>query len=199
MRKPNGNSEVEPAPLDVEHELPPAEEDGFVEQEKPRLGEKAAGPPAAENELAKLKAERDLLLDRLARQQAEFENARKRAAREQREFKDFAVGEAVVALLPVLDSFDNALKIPAAGEEMRAGIELIRKQLHDALARLGVRVVPAAGTPFDPHLHQAVEVVETTEAEDNHVLEEMQRGYRLKERLLRPAMVRVARNSKPRA
>ncbi len=79
--------------------------------------------------------------------------------------------------------------------EFRSGVELIYKQLQDALAKLGLRPIPAKGEPFDPHLHQAVEMVETTEAEDHQVLEELQRGYKFKDRLLRPAMVRVAKNS----
>ena len=132
MGKANGKGEVEGKPLDAEHELPPAEEDGFVE------GAAAPGAPAeepaAEDELARVRAERDELLDRLARQQAEFENVRKRAAREQRDFKDYAVTDAVQTLLPVLDSFERALKTAPAGE-FRSGVELIYKQLADTLAR----------------------------------------------------------------
>ena len=194
MGKANGKPEVEPQAVDAEHELPPAEEDGFVE------GAAAPGTPpeapAAEDELARVKAERDQLLDRLARQQAEFENARKRAGREQRDFKDYAVAEAVQSLLPVLDSFERALKAAPAGE-FRNGVELIYKQLAESLAKLGVRPIAAAlGEPFDPRRHEAVEVVESTAVPDHHVLEELQRGYMLKERLLRPAMVRVAQHPK---
>jgi molecular chaperone GrpE len=78
--------------------------------------------------------------------------------------------------------------------EFRGGVELIYKQLQDALSKLGLRPIPAKGEPFDPHLHQAIEMVDTDEAEDHHVLDELQRGYKLKDRLLRPSMVRVARN-----
>jgi len=81
-------------------------------------------------------------------------------------------------------------------EDFHAGIELIDKQFHDALAKLGVEPVPAEGVKFDPNLHQAVQMVESKEAEDNQVIDELQRGYKLKDRLLRPAMVRVARNPK---
>jgi len=192
MGKANGKGEVERRRLDAEHELPPAEEDGFVEA---GAADATAEAPAAEDELARVKAERDQLLDRMARQQAEFENARKRAAREQRDFKDYAVAEAVQSLLPVLDSFERALKTAPAGE-FRNGVELIYKQLADTLARLGVRPIAAQGEPFDPRHHEAVEVVESTAAADHHVLEELQRGYMLKERLLRPAMVRVAKHPK---
>ncbi len=186
MAKGNGKTDVQN--LDAERELPAAEEDGFEEKTADRPA--AAG---AEDELKTLREERNLLLDRLARLQAEFDNARKRAAREQSEFREYAVADAIKALLPMLDSFDRALEAHAGDENFR-GIELINRQFHDALAKLGVRPIPAAGEPFDPHLHQAVEVVDTSEAPDNTVLEELPRGYKLKDRLLRPAMVRVARN-----
>ena len=186
MAKGNGKTEVQN--LDAEHELTAAEEDGYVEKMADRPA--AVGP---EDEIKTLREERNVLLDRLARLQAEFDNARKRAAREQSEFREYAVADAVKALLPILDSFDRALATHA-GEESFRGIELINRQFHDALAKLGVRPIPAAGEPFDPHLHQAVEMVDTTDAPDHTVLEELQRGYKLKDRLLRPAMVRVARN-----
>jgi len=187
MVKGNGKTDVQN--LDAEHELPAAEEDGFEE----KTADRPAAAAGAEDELKTLREERNLLLDRLARLQAEFDNARKRAAREQSEFREYAVADAIKALLPMLDSFDRALEAHAGDENFR-GIELINRQFHDALAKLGVRPIPAAGEPFDPHLHQAVEVVDTSEAADDTVLEELQRGYRLKDRLLRPAMVRVARN-----
>ena len=80
--------------------------------------------------------------------------------------------------------------------EFRSGIELIYKQLQDALQKLGLRPIPATGEPFDPHLHEAIEMVDTKDAEDHQIIEELQRGYKLKDRLLRPAMVKVARNPK---
>ncbi|MGZ4839291.1 MAG: nucleotide exchange factor GrpE [Terriglobales bacterium] len=183
----NGEAEEEQQSLDVEHELPPAEENATQE---------AAAPPTQE-ELDRLRQERDMLLDRLARLQAEFDNFRKRNAREQQEFRDYALAESIKLLLPVLDSFDRALATPKrTSEEFHAGIELINRQFHDALAKLGVEPIEARGEPFDPNLHQAVAMVETEEMEDHHVLDELQRGYMLKNRLLRPAMVRVATNSK---
>jgi molecular chaperone GrpE len=175
-----GKTEVDPE-LDPEHELPAAED-----------ARESAGPL---NDLEKLRAERDALVDRLARLQAEFENARKRTAREQQEFREYAVSDAMKSLLPSLDSFERALQTSAGDKsEFRGGVELIYKQLQDALVKLGLRPIPAKGEPFDPHLHQAIEMVDTDEAEDHHVLEELQRGYKLKDRLLRPSMVRVARN-----
>ena len=181
--------------LDLEHELPAAQ-DGDETAEIPAAGEPAvsAGSRDSEGELQRLKAERDTLLDRLARSQAEFENARRRATREQQEFRDYAVQDAIKALLPVLDSFERALQAKSDAGDFRSGVELIYKQLQDALGKLGVRAIPAKGEPFNPHYHEAVEMVETPEAPDHEVLEELQRGYKFKDRLLRPAMVKVAKN-----
>jgi molecular chaperone GrpE len=143
----------------------------------------------------KTTSERDDLLSRIARMQAEFENARKRLAREQDEFKELALADAIKSLLPVLDSLDWALQSQYQSvEEFRSGISLIRKQLHDSLSKLGLQEIPANGELFDPHLHEAVELVNTTVAQDNHVLKDVRRGYKLKDRLLRPAMVLVAHN-----
>jgi molecular chaperone GrpE len=196
MGKTNGKSKVEPQELDIEHELPAAGEDGS----DANAGMQPAGTSSAaarQTDLEKIKAERDMLLDRLARLQAEFENARKRAAREQQEYREYTLADAVKGLLPILDSFDRALQAASPDpSEFRSGVELIYKQLQDTLVKLGLRPITAKGEPFDPHLHQAIEMVETTEAEDHQVLEELQRGYKLKDRLLRPSMVKVAKNSK---
>lgn len=174
--------------LDLQHELPSAEEAG--EQQRQMAGEQAAGGDDTE----KLKAENRELLERMARMQAEFENARRRAIKEQRDYKDYALTEAVRNLLPVLDSFDRALASNATGDNFRAGMELIDRQFHDALAKLGVTEIAAEGQPFDPTVHEAIEMVDTDEVPDSHVIQELQRGYKIKERLLRPAMVRVGRN-----
>lgn len=191
-RKPNGGSETE---LDVDHELPAAED----ETAAPQDGSTAAASPTAdlESELEKARAEKAAYLDRAARIQAEFDNFRKRNTRAQDEYRDYAIADAIKALLPILDSLDRALKTNTASlEDFRSGIELIDKQFHDALAKLGVQPVAAEGESFDPNLHQAVQMVDTDEVEDNHVIDELQRGYKLKDRLLRPSMVRVARNPK---
>src|ERR1700687_3254589 len=182
MARGNGKSDVDPAELDPEHELPAAEDT-------------RDSAPGQGTEFDKLKAERDSLLDRLARLQAEFENARKRTAREQQEFREYAVADALKALLPTLDSFERALQTGASDKsEFGGGVELIYKQLQDALLKLGLRPIPAKGEPFDPHLHEAVEAVETSSARDHQILEELQDGYKLRARLLRPSMVKVAPN-----
>lgn len=153
---------------------------------------------AHEEAFKKLQAERDALFDRVARQQAEFDNYRKRIAREQADFRDYAVADPAKSFIEILDSLDLALKAPSTGQDgdLRKGVELIRKQMEDALAKMGARPIPAAGEPFDPHLHEAIEMVETSDVKDNHIIEELQRGYKLKDRLLRPSMVRVAQNPK---
>lgn len=147
-------------------------------------------------ELDKLKAERDQLVDRLARMQAEFENARKRAERERTEFRDYATGSVVEQFLPVLDNFELALKSTGSAEQLRSGVELIVKQMEDVLRQLQVNAVPTVGEEFDPRHHEALGTVEREDLPDQHVAEEIRRGYRLRERLLRPALVRVASNPK---
>jgi molecular chaperone GrpE len=194
MKKSNGKSETEMAGLDLEHELPAGDSDESSTgvSASSASSEEASGSAA---ELQKLKAERDSLLDRLARAQAEFENARRRASKEQQDFREFATADAIKTLLPVIDSFERALQAKTEAGDFRGGVELIYKQLQDALAKLGVRAIPAKGVPFDPHVHEAIEMVETSDAPDHEVIEELQRGYKIKDRLLRPAMVKVAKNS----
>jgi molecular chaperone GrpE len=154
----------------------------------------SAGDPR--DQVTRLQAERDALFDRLARQQAEFENLRKRSAKEQADFREYAVADTVKALIPILDSFDLALKAASKSNEgdLRKGVELIRKQMDEVLTRLGVQPIAAQGQPFDPRFHEAIEMVESSDVQDNHVIDELQRGYKLKERLLRPSMVRVAKH-----
>ncbi len=192
MARTNGKSEVDPEELDAAHELPASES---AEGEGVSIDASSSRVPEG-GELHKLRVERDTLIDRLARLQAEFENARKRSAREQQDFREYAVSDALKAMLPTLDSFERALQTNKEKSEFRGGIELIYKQLQDALQKLGLRPIPATGEPFDPHLHEAIEMVDTKDAEDHQIIEELQRGYKLKDRLLRPAMVKVARNPK---
>jgi molecular chaperone GrpE len=190
MAKINIKSEAESAGLDLEHELPAGDGGEAGSASGVGFGEVSG----REGELQKLKAERDSLVDRLARAQAEFENARRRASKEQQDFRDYATLDTIRSLLPVLDSFERALQAKSDAGDFRSGVELIYKQLQDALAKLGVREIPGKGEPFDPRYHEAIEMVETDEVPDHHVLEELQRGYKIKDRLLRPAMVKVAKN-----
>jgi molecular chaperone GrpE len=195
MTRTNGKSEVDPDQLDVERELPASDDTADGPSSVGTDAERRVA--GGDTDFQKIKAERDALIDRLARLQAEFENARKRGLREQQEFRDFALSDALKGLLPVLDSFERALQAGhPAKSEFRNGVELIYKQLQDALSKLGLQPITAQGEMFDPRLHEAIEMVDTTEVRDHEVLEELQRGYKLKDRMLRPAMVKVARNSK---
>lgn len=199
MSKANGRVDVRPDLQDrdeeqkqnLENELPAADpDDGFEEKASVQQG-----PMVAESELQKVRSERDNLLDRLARLQAEFDNFRKRSARENADFRDYAVSDTARSLLPVIDSFGLALKnAESHPEDFRKGVDLIHKQLQDVLQKMNIQRVPAEGQPFDPRVHEAIEMVESNDVPDNHVLQELQPGYKIKERLLRPAMVRVAKN-----
>jgi molecular chaperone GrpE len=149
--------------------------------------------------LAALTAERDQLAkeraefyDQLLRRTADLDNIRRRSQRERSEYAEYAGMEAIGQILPVLDDFERALKLDTAGNEYAKGIEIIYNRLFETLKKLGLEPLSAAGEKFDPNVHHAVEMVSTTEAEDQTVLEELQRGYNFKGRLLRPAMVRVA-------
>lgn len=162
-----------------------------AEQNAPAVEDAATIPQA---EYDQVKTERDQLLERMARMQAEFDNARKRDAKERAEFRDFAVSSAVEQVLPVVDNFQLALKAQGSPEQFRAGVELILRQMEDVLRNLGVQPIEAVGAEFNPHVHEALGSVETSEFPDNHVMEEVRRGYRIKEKLLRPAMVKIAVN-----
>ena len=145
-------------------------------------------------EIERLKGERDQLLDRLARLQAEFDNARKRETRERAEFRDYATGNTVEQFLPVLDNFQLALNANGSADQLRNGVELIVKQMEEALKSLNVLPIETVGQEFNPRLHEALGTVETVDVPDQHIVEEIRRGYRIRERLLRPALVRVAHN-----
>ncbi len=161
----------------------------------------SGGPAEAEAtvgraEYDQLKAERDHLLDRLARLQAEFENARKRTEREKADYRDYATGSVVEQFLPVLDNFELALKAKGSAEQLRSGVELIVKQMEEVLRQLQVTAVSAVGEEFDPRYHEALGSVERDDLPDHFVAEEIRRGYKLRDRLLRPSMVRVVSNPK---
>ena len=156
-----------------------------------------AGDPT--DPIAALTAERDQLAaekaelqDRILRTQAEFQNSRKRADKERVEFAEYASTEAVRALLPILDDFERATKAESSDKEFSKGMEMIYQRFYDSLKKLGLEPIVSTGQPFDPHIHHTVEMVETDEAPDHTVLDEYQRGYNFKSRLLRPAMVKVA-------
>lgn len=150
----------------------------------------------AQAELTALRDERDALKDQLARVQAEFANARKREARERQDARDYALQGAVEPFLGVMDNFQLALKADASAEQLRAGVELILKQMEEALRGLNVQPVESVGTQFDPRVHEALGSEERSDVPDHQVIDEIRRGYRLRDKLLRPALVKIATNAK---
>jgi molecular chaperone GrpE len=141
--------------------------------------------------------ERDEFYDRLLRTTAEFDNYRKRIDRDRREQAEWAAADVLTDVLAVLDDFERALAAPAPPEASayKAGVELIHKQLLDLLRKRGVTPLDSVGSDFDPHLHQAVAYDEAPGAREGEIVGELRRGYKLGERLLRPAMVKVAKAS----
>jgi len=145
--------------------------------------------------LEELRRERDALQDRLLRTAAEFDNYRKRMDRERRELADYTAGEAIKDLLPIIDNLERALQASAQDDPLRKGVELIHKQMLEMLRKRGVTPIEALGADFDPNVHEAVTHEESDQHREGEVMEELQRGYKVGERLLRPAMVKVAKGA----
>jgi len=155
------------------------------------------GPqPGLQSQIETLAQEKAALYDQLLRRQAEFENYRRRVDRERTETHQKARADVLVELLPVLDNFERALaSLQTSGADaagLRHGVELIHRQFKDALTKFGLQPVESLGQTFDPHLHEAVTIEQTDEHKENTVIEEFERGYKLGDRLLRPAKVKVA-------
>ncbi len=165
---------------------------GAVAEELAASGATADAPGHVD--LEQVKGERDQLRDRLARLQAEFDNARKRETKERQDTRDYAIQGAVEPFLGVMDNFNLALKAEASAEQLKMGVEMILKQMDDALKGLNVQAVETVGTQFDPRMHEALGSIETKEFPDHQVLEEIRRGYKIRDKLLRPALVRIASN-----
>ena len=145
---------------------------------------------------AELKQERDEYYDRLLRKTAEFDNYRKRIERERVQLSEAAAADLLEELLPLVDDMERALKADPgteATEAIRRGVELIHKQLMETLRKRGVRPIESLGADFDPHFHMAVSHEPADGRREGEVVEEFRRGYMLGERLLRPAMVKVAK------
>ena len=154
------------------------------------------GPePAESDQIIALKRERDDHYDRLLRKTAEFDNYRRRVERERREQADQAVVDLLQELLLVVDDFDLALTVDADENPTayRKGIELIHAKLHDVLKKYGVQPTDALGTDFDPNVHQAVIHEDSPDHREGEIIGELRRGYTINGRLLRPAMVKVAK------
>ena len=156
----------------------------------------AADPDAREPDpLAELRREKDALQDRLLRTAAEFDNYRKRVERDRRDQADAAVADALEELLPIIDNLELALASPAGGDPAvyRKGVELIHRQMAELVRRRGVKPIVAVGADFDPRIHQAVVHEVSSEHREGEVMEELRRGYMLGDRLLRAALVKVAK------
>jgi len=161
--------------------------------------EDRAQAETSDGKLVAVTAERDQLLaekadlmDRLLRGQAEFANARNRYDRERSNYLQFAAMDMVRDILPVVDDFERALKVETPDREYAKGVELIYQRLYDTLKKMGLEPIDTVGKRFDPNQHEAVQREHTEEAEDQTILEELQRGYNFKGKLLRPAWVKVA-------
>jgi len=158
-------------------------------------GPEVGAASAAQLQIEQLRVEKEQLIDRLARLQAEFDNARKREQKERADAREYTVGNTVEPFLGVMDNFQLALKSGGTVEQLRAGVELILKQMEEALRGLQVQPVETVGAQFDPRVHEALGSIETSEFPDHQVLEEIRRGYKIREKLLRPALVRIASNT----
>lgn len=146
----------------------------------------------ARDEVEELRREVAELRDRSVRTLAELDNFRKRAERERRDVRRYALVEPMRDFLDVVDNLERAMAAGGSFEDLKTGVEMILHQMRDLLRQHGVEMVEAEGQPFDPNVHEAVARVEQPDVEIPHVIQELQRGYKLHDRLLRPSRVRVA-------
>jgi molecular chaperone GrpE len=180
-------------PLDVEQALPSTEKSANMQLASPVAGadRKPRSLHADDNDPVKLR-------EQLARVQADFDNARKRSLKEQEAFQEYAIFDTAQALLPVVDSLEQALAISSSNcADLHTGVELIHKQLLDVMLKIGVRPIHALGERFDPRIHHAIATDDTDLVQDGIVVGELQCGYMFKDRLLRPAMVTISRTTVP--
>jgi molecular chaperone GrpE len=209
--RPTDDASVASDPVDVENEgeevfVSEDELDQYLADDEPETEEASGGPATAEliatrSELKRVEAENAELKDRLARRQADFENYRKRVERERTETYNRVVADIAAKLLPVVDNLKRALEAEASVEaaesdEFRhflSGVDLINKQLNGVLDALGVKPIAAIGEPFNPHIHEAVATEATADYEPDTVIQEIVSGYRLGDKLIRPALVKVSR------
>ena len=168
-----------------------------ADPETPRDEQPSATPQnmALQEDPDQILKERDDYRDRLLRSIAEFDNYRKRIERERREWTEFAGADILTDMLPIVDDLERALQAPATGEAepYRRGVELIHKQMADLLRKRGVKQIESVGTQFDPRYHEAVMQEVSPDHKEGEVMAELRRGYTLGDRLLRPAVVKVAK------
>jgi len=175
--------------------VPDPADPSLAEPDPPTAAGDNAADGASDDPAAEVRRERDDFKDRWLRKSAEFDNYRKRIERERREQADMAVGDLLEAILVVVDDFDRALTVEAGpeAEAYRTGVELIHAKLLDVLKKRGIRAIDALGADFDPNVHQAVMHESSPDHRDGEVIGELRKGYMLGDRLLRPAMVKVAK------
>jgi len=154
-------------------------------------GEEKASPPEKTEE-DKLREQIEVLNDRLLRTAAEYDNFRRRSQREKDEIYPRATVAAVAQFVPVLDNFERALSTPCMDEEFKKGVEMIHQSFQDALKKLGIEEFAEAGDPFNPEMHNAVMHIEDSSLDSSVIVEVFQKGYRLGDRVIRHAMVKVA-------
>lgn len=168
-----------------------------IEDAGPELAESAS---QIQKELEAVRKEKDEIYERLLRKQADFENFRKRNEKEKREFQSYALSEFMLELLPILDNFERALAHPdeQSGADYRKGVELIYRQFRDVMDKKGLKAIETIGQAFDPNFHEAILREEKNDMPENTILAELQKGYFFRDKLLRPAMVKVSfRNETP--
>ncbi|MCW5963535.1 MAG: nucleotide exchange factor GrpE [Bryobacterales bacterium] len=169
-----------------------ADEDTLNGEESSPDSGVGSGSSSAGDHVDRLERENMELKDQFLRLRAEFENFRRRVAKEKEDIQDYASVEAVRPLLAIVDDFERALNVECADAGYAKGMELIYQRMGDALRKLGVEPLEVAGKPFDPNLHHAIDMVKTSDAPDNTVLDVFQQGYTFKGRLIRPAVVKVS-------
>jgi len=185
------NKKIEPEYEETADVPDPLAGDETAAEQADAAGQASAG---ADEALAALQKERDSFKDQFLRAVADFDNYRKRIDRERREVSEYAAADVILELLPIIDNFERALQAPAVGDEaFKKGVELIHKQMLDLLRKRGVTLIDALGADFDPNLHQAVMHEESPEHREGEVIGELRKGYTMNDRLLRPAMVKVAK------
>lgn len=167
------------------------DEDNHIEAEV--LDSEEHDTESLQEELAKVKQENDDLYQKLMRSQAEFENFKKRTRKERENDQKYKAQDLADKLLPALDNFERALnqEVTIESQNFVDGITMVYNQIKEAMESQGVEKIDAVGQPFDPNLHHAVMQVEDQEQESNTVVEELQTGYKLKDRVIRPSMVKV--------
>jgi len=206
LPEPEGSGKDEEEPIEILEVVGVDETTGAVPETTERRGrpsatqrQRGAGEdPDLARELEEVRRDKDKYYDLLLRKQADFDNFRKRMERERNESWAAAARDLLKRFLPILDNMERALKASEGSKDpLLKGIELVHQQFLDLLKKEGVQPIDALGARFDPRLHEAVEVLDVAGFEADMVLEEMQKGYTFNDRLLRPALVKVASGKPP--